>query len=73
MSVVYDSVVPMSIISKGCTGSKQRGDWHNLNMKDGQIVTERISDTLQIAITKDLGKLNVQLCNPQYLPEELSG
>ena len=64
MSVVYDSVVPMSIISKGCTGSKQRGDWHNLAMKDGHIISEKVNETLHIAIKKDLGKLNIHLQNP---------
>ena len=61
MSVVYDSVVPMSIISKGCTGSKQRGDWHNLTMKDGVILSEKVSDTVHIAIKKEMGKLDILL------------
>ena len=70
MSVVYDSVVPMSIISKGCTGSKQRGDWHNLQMKEGHIVSEKVSETIHISIKKEIGKLHIQLQNPQYVPED---
>lgn len=70
--MVYDSVVPMSIITKDCTGLKQRGDWHNLLMKDQHIVQEKISDSLNITIKKELGKLNIVLQNPQYVGDDES-
>ena len=71
MSVVYDSVVPMSIITKGCTTIKPpKADWHSLAMKDQVLLEEKISDTLHIEIKKEIGKLNIYLQNPQYIPDE---
>ena len=39
-------------------------------MKDGHIISEKINDTLHVAIKKDLGKLNILLQNPQYITED---
>lgn len=62
MSVVYDAVVPQSIITENCTIIKKKGDWHNT--KDEVLQQEAISETLTITIKKDFGKLRLQLHNP---------
>jgi len=59
MSIVYDAVVPQSIITPGCKTRKLRGDWHNIPQKDSDMISEVICETLQISIKKDVGKLRI--------------
>ena len=70
MTLVYDSVVPMSIITAGSESIKQKGDWYNIPIKDSKMVKEKISESLQITIRKDIGKLHINLVNPQFVSAE---
>lgn len=69
MTVVYDAVVPDTIITRAKSGKavKTRGDWHNIPPKDSLMVSETISDSIHITIKKDVGKLRVLLQNPKLM------
>ena len=72
MTLIYDSVNKKSIITPGGQYAKQKGDWYNILPKDSKMVNTKITEQLQISIIKDLGKLHINLFNPQDRIEDFA-